>query len=63
MLNTVYRLVAPRRFEVAFNDIDLNSDKVVVRPTHLSICHNSALLSGNTSGRCYGEEAADGSDS
>ena len=27
MLNTVYRLVAPRRFEVAFNDIDLNSDK------------------------------------
>ena len=24
MLNTVYRLVAPRRFEVAFNDIDLN---------------------------------------
>ena len=39
MLNTVYRLVAPRRFEVAFNDIDLNSDKVVVRPTHLSICH------------------------
>ena len=21
MLNTVYRLVAPRRFEVAFNDI------------------------------------------
>ncbi|MDO5145836.1 MAG: ribitol-5-phosphate dehydrogenase [Eubacteriales bacterium] len=39
MLNTVYRLVAPRRFEVAFNDIDLNGDKVVVRPTHLSICH------------------------
>ena len=39
MLNTAYRLVAPRRFEVAFNDIDLNSDKVVVRPTHLSICH------------------------
>ena len=39
MLNTVYRLVAPRRFEVAFNDIDLNSDKVVVRPTHLPICH------------------------
>ena len=61
MLNTVYRLVAPRRFEVAFNDIDLNSDKVVVRPTHLSICH--ALLSGNTSGGCYGKEAADGSDS
>lgn len=39
MINTVYRLVAPRRFEVAFNDIDLSSDEVVVRPTHLSICH------------------------
>lgn len=39
MLNTVYRLVAPRRFEVAFNDIDLNGEDVIVRPTHLSICH------------------------
>lgn len=39
MLNTVYRLVAPRRFEVAFQDIDLNADQVIVRPTHLSICH------------------------
>lgn len=39
MLNTVYRLVAPRRFDVAFNDIDLNGGQIVVRPTHLSICH------------------------
>lgn len=40
MLNTVYRLVAPRRFEVAFSDIDLNEeDLVIVRPTYLSICH------------------------
>ncbi|MDO4166324.1 MAG: ribitol-5-phosphate dehydrogenase [Eubacteriales bacterium] len=39
MLNTVYRLVAPRRFEVEFNDIDLFSGNIVVRPTHLSICH------------------------
>lgn len=39
MLNTVYRLVAPRRFEVAFNEIDLFGDGVIVRPTHLSICH------------------------
>lgn len=39
MLNTVYRLVAPRRFEVAFNEIDLFGEEVVVRPTHLSICH------------------------
>lgn len=36
MLNAVYRLVAPRRFEVEFSEIDLK--KVIVRPTHLSIC-------------------------
>lgn len=39
MFNTVYRLVAPGRFEVAFSEIDLCGQQVVVRPTHLSICH------------------------
>ena len=39
MLNAVYRLVEPRRFEVEFNDIDLTGDQVIVRPTHLSICN------------------------
>lgn len=39
MLNAVYRLVEPRRFEVEFNDIDLNEDCVIVRPTHMSICN------------------------
>ncbi len=39
MLNAVYRLVEPRRFEVRFNDIDLSADQVIVRPTHLSICN------------------------
>ena len=39
MLNTVYRLVAPRRFEIAFQDVDLTGNEVLVRPTHLSICH------------------------
>lgn len=39
MLNTVYRLVAPGRFEVEFSDIELNENVVIVRPTHLSICH------------------------
>ncbi|MBQ5559347.1 MAG: zinc-binding dehydrogenase [Lachnospiraceae bacterium] len=39
MLNAVYRLVAPRRIDVAFQDISLNGEKIVVRPTHLSICH------------------------
>lgn len=44
MLNTVYRLVAPRRFEVALTNIDLNSDKVVVRPTHLSIVMQTSVI-------------------
>ncbi|MEE3468066.1 MAG: alcohol dehydrogenase catalytic domain-containing protein [Eubacterium sp.] len=39
MLNTVYRLVAPGRFEVEFSDVELNSETAIVRPTHLSICH------------------------
>ncbi len=39
MLNTVYRLVAPRRFEMALAEVDLFGDEVLVRPTHLSICH------------------------
>ena len=38
MINTVYRLCAPRRFEIAFSDVDMNSG-VIVRPTHLSICN------------------------
>ena len=39
MLNTIYRLTAPRRIEIAFSDIDLVSDDIVVRPTYLSICN------------------------
>ena len=39
MLNAVYRLVEPRRFEVEWSDIDLTADQVIVRPTHLSICN------------------------
>ena len=38
MINTVYRLRSPRRFEIAFDEIDLNQG-VIVRPTHLSICN------------------------
>lgn len=38
MINTVYRLRSPRRFEIAFDEIDLNRG-VIVRPTHLSICN------------------------
>ncbi len=39
MLNTVYRLVEPRKFEAHFTDIDVLGDEVIVRPTHLSICN------------------------
>lgn len=39
MINTVYRLVAPRRFEIDFEDINLFGDNAIVRPTNLSICN------------------------
>ena len=39
MLNTVFRLVRPRQFEVVFRDITLDDSRVLVRPTHLSICN------------------------
>lgn len=38
MLNTIYRLIEPRKIEIEFNDIQVNDDNVIVRPTHLSIC-------------------------
>lgn len=38
MINTVYRLCAPRRFEIAFSDLDTTRG-LIVRPTHLSICN------------------------
>lgn len=39
MLNTVYQLKAARQFEIVFKDIELDKEHVIVRPTHLSICH------------------------
>lgn len=39
MLNTIYRLVKPRKIELEFEQIDLNGDSVIVKPTHLSICN------------------------
>ncbi|RIU94911.1 ribitol-5-phosphate dehydrogenase [Oceanobacillus picturae] len=38
MINQVYRLVSPRQFEVIYNDRTIISDKVIIRPTNLSIC-------------------------
>lgn len=39
MLNTVYRLTEPRKIEVEFQNIEIERDKIAVRPTHLSICN------------------------
>lgn len=39
MLNTVYQLKAARQFEAVFKDLELDDAHVLVRPTHLSICH------------------------
>jgi ribitol-5-phosphate 2-dehydrogenase len=38
MLNTIYRLTAPRQIEAQFNDIDICGENVIVRPTRMSIC-------------------------
>ncbi|MCI1935028.1 MAG: alcohol dehydrogenase catalytic domain-containing protein [Bifidobacteriaceae bacterium] len=38
MLSTIYRLAAPRRFEKVLVDEPLPGDKILVRPTYLSIC-------------------------
>ena len=39
MLNTIYQLKSPRQFEIAFKDIEIDQQQVIVRPTRLSICH------------------------
>lgn len=39
MLNAVCQLKAVRQFEIVFTDIELDDAHVIVRPTHLSICH------------------------
>lgn len=39
MLNTVYQLKRPRQFEVVFKEAGLEPDRILVRPSRLSICH------------------------
>lgn len=39
MLNAVYQLKRPRQFEIGFQDITLDHEHVIVKPTHLSICN------------------------
>lgn len=39
MINSIYQLVAPRKFEIAYSDIDINTKDAIVRPKYLSICN------------------------
>lgn len=39
MQNNIYRLVEPRKFVTEQSEIDMKGDKVIVKPTHLSICN------------------------
>ena len=39
MLNTIYQLVRPRQFEIAFEDLSLDQEHIIVRPSCLSICN------------------------
>lgn len=38
MINTVYRLVAPKLFNSVYQEVDPSTCELMVRPTHLSIC-------------------------
>lgn len=38
MINQVYRLIAPRQLRTDFVDLDTNNEKIIIRPTYLSIC-------------------------
>lgn len=39
MQNTIYRLVEPRKFATEISEVNNDGDKVIVKPTHLSICN------------------------
>lgn len=39
MLNSIYKLIAPRYFEKYYYNIDIDNTKVIVKPTYLSICN------------------------
>ncbi len=38
MINSIYRLTEPRVIEEVFEEVNLNDDDIIVRPTYLSIC-------------------------
>ncbi len=39
MINAVFQLKRPRQFEMVFQDITLDKEHIIVRPTYLSICN------------------------
>ena len=38
MINTVYRLIAPKSIRADFVDLKLDEERIIIRPTYLSIC-------------------------
>lgn len=38
MINQVYQLIAPRQLGVHYEELGINTDRVIVRPEYLSIC-------------------------
>lgn len=38
MINQIYQLTSPRQFEITYNNTDIFSENVIVRPLYLSIC-------------------------
>ncbi len=38
MINQVYQLIAPRQIGIKFEQISIDTDQLIIRPTHLSIC-------------------------
>ena len=39
MINYVYQLVSPKVFSIKYTDISLNSDRVIIRPNYMALCH------------------------
>ena len=38
MINTIYRLISPKMIDIAYEEVNIKDNKVIVRPTYLSIC-------------------------
>ena len=38
MINTIYRLISPKMIDIAYEEVNIKDNQVIVRPTYLSIC-------------------------